>query len=188
VSIDPFHPPLAAEPGLVVQVPVEGGRALSMADPYYGSTDLNELFSPDEREALQCHQLAPGVGRWAFATLTLLTFGLFGVIYHQAKQSKLPAVKLDDPTTARALGLLFIPLFNIYWSFVAWPRLVDRINFQYRLRGRPAPLNRGHVVPALALAWFGWFIPFAGIAGCLWLVMLGVGLQSAANRLATGRL
>ena len=97
-------------------------------------------------------------------------------------------MKHDDPTAAKSIGFLWIPVFNLYWSFVVWRRLVDRINFQYRLRGHPAPINRAHVVPALALALFGSTVPIAAVAGCVWLLVLGANLQSAANRLATGRI
>jgi hypothetical protein len=187
VSVDPFQPPGAISSGSVLAPPVDVSRPLSMADPYAESVDLKQVFSSEEREALKRHRLTPGVPPWAFVALTILTFGLFGTMYHQLKQSKLPVVKHNDPTAAKAIGFLLIPVFNLYWSFVAWPRLVDRINFQYRLRGHPAPINRAHVVPALALALFGWIVPIAAVAGCVWLLVLGAILQSAANRLATGR-
>lgn len=187
MSADPFQPPGAAPSGSVFAPPVDVSRPLSVADPYAESVDLNQVFSPEERELLKRHLLTPGVPPWAFVTLTILTFGLFGTIYHQLKQSKLPVVKRDDPTAAKAIGFMLIPVFNLYWYFVAWPRLVDRINFQYRLRGHPAPINRGHVVPALALGLFGWFTVIGGVAGMLWLLVLGANIQSAANRLATGR-
>ena len=97
-----------------------------MAEPYAESVDLKQVFSSEEREALKRHRVTPGVAPWAFVALTILTFGLFGTIYHQLKQSKLPVVKHNDPTAAKAIGFLLIPVFNLYWSFVAWPRLVDR--------------------------------------------------------------
>jgi hypothetical protein len=188
VSLDPFRPPGAIPSTAMLVPPVGINEPVSVTDPYNESVDLDHAFSPDEREVLQRHHLTPGLPPWAFVTLTILTFSIFGVIYHQLKQSKLPVVRRDDPTAAKAIGLMLIPIINVYWSFVAWPRLIDRINFQYRLRGQPAPINRGHVVAALVLAQFGWIFPIAGPAGMLWLLVLGANIQSAANRLAKGTL
>lgn len=187
LSTDSFKPPGAISSGSVLVAPVDVGRPVAEADPYDESVDLDHAFSSEEREALKGHLLTPGVSPWAFVTLTILTFGIFGTIYHQLKQSKLPVVKRDDPTATKAIGFLWIPLFNVYWIFVVWRRLVDRINFQYRLRGRPAPIKRAYVAPALALALFGSIVPIAAFAGCVWLLVLGARLQSAANRLATRR-
>ena len=120
--------------------------------------------------------------------MSIITFGIFGAIYLQLNQSMLPVVKHDDPSAGKAIGFMFIPFFNLYWYFVVWPRLVDRINFQYRLRGRPSPINRGQVTTAQILSLAGWIlIGIVGLAGSIWLLVLGAQLQSASNQLADGK-
>lgn len=121
--------------------------------------------------------------------LSVISFGIFGTVYLQLKQSKLPVVKPDDPSAGKAIGFMFIPLFNLYWYFVVWRRLGDRINFQYRLRGRPPPINHKQVMAAQVLSIAGWFLfGIVGIAGCVWLLVLGAQIELASNRLAEDRI
>jgi hypothetical protein len=126
---------------------------------------------------------------WVFVLLSIVTFGIFGTVYLQLKQDKLPAVKPDDPSAAKAIGFMFIPLFNLYWYFVVWRRLVDRINFQYRLRGCPSPISYRQLMAAQVLSVVGWFLlGIVGLAACVWLLVLGAQIESASNRLAEGRI
>jgi hypothetical protein len=193
VSTDPFQPPGAnpGGPGLLQQPPPPppGGGQVRTADLYSESVDLNQALTAEQREAFKQNLLTPGVPVWAFVTLSIITFGIFPTIYLQLKQSKLPVVKADDPRAGKAIGFMLIPFFNIYWYFVVWPRLVDRINFQYRLRGRPSPVNRGQVTTAQVLSLVGWIvIGVLGLAGAIWLLVLGAQLQSASNELAEDRI
>ena len=176
-------------PGAVpVSTPPPVGGAVMTADLYNELVDLDRTLTPEQREAYKQHQLTPGLPPWAFVVLSIITFGIFGTIYLQLKQSKLPVVKHDDPSAGKAIGFMFIPFFNLYWYFVVWPRLVDRINFQYRLRGRPSPINRGQVTTAQILSLAGWIlIGIVGLAGSIWLLVLGAQLQSASNQLAEGK-
>jgi hypothetical protein len=151
--------------------------------------DLNQTLTPELQEAYKHNLLTPGMPAWAFVFLSVITFGVFGTVYLQLKQSKLPVVKRDDPSAGKAIGFMFIPLFNLYWYFVVWRRLVDRINFQYRLRGQPPPIDPGQVMTAQVLAIAGWFLfGIGGIVGCIWLLVLGAQIESASNRLAEGRI
>jgi hypothetical protein len=193
VSTDPFQPPGAVSPpGSLPRLGLgqtENGRELCAVDVYSDSVDLNETLTPELREAYKHNLLTPGMPVWAFVFLSVTTFGVFGTVYLQLKQSKLPAVKRDDPSAGKAIGFMFIPLFNLYWYFVVWRRLVDRINFQYRLRGQPPPIDRGQVMAAQVLSIAGWFLlGIAGFAGCVWLLVLGAQIESASNRLAEGRI
>jgi hypothetical protein len=66
-------------------------------------------------------------------------------------------------TPGKAVGFLFIPLFNFYWGYVAWVGLTKDINTYCRQRNINAPeVNEG-----LALTWFILcflqIIPFVGI-------------------------
>jgi hypothetical protein len=124
---------------------------------------------------------------WVVVVLSAVTIGIFGSVYLQLKQDRLPVVKPNDPSAVKAIGFLFIPFFNIYWYFVVWPRLVDRLNFQYRLRGRPAPIDRGQVTLAQILGLFGWVLAgIAGFAGFIWLLVFAAKIQSVSNDLAEG--
>ena len=165
-----------------------GGRLLAV-DVYSDSVDLNETLTPELREGYKHNLLTPGMPAWAFVFLSVITVGIFGTIYLQLKQDKLPTVKPDDPSAGKAIGFMLIPLFNLYWYFVVWRRLVDRINFQYRLRGRQPPINHGQVMAAQVLSIAGWFLfGIVGLAGCVWLLVLGAQIESASNRLAEGRI
>lgn len=126
---------------------MEHGGQLWAVDVYSDSVDLNETLTPELREAYKHNLLTPGMPAWVFVILSVVTWGVFGAVYLQLKQDKLPAVKSDDPSAAKAIGFMLIPLFNLYWYFVVWRRLVDRINFQYRLRGQPPPIDRGRSGP-----------------------------------------
>ncbi|HEV3129547.1 MAG TPA: hypothetical protein VGY32_11225 [Solirubrobacteraceae bacterium] len=170
-----------------VPAPAQGtGIIAPTVDLYHPATDLNTALSPEQREELKQNQLT------SFSTpgaiiLNIITLGLFGTIYYGLKSDALPKVKPDDPSGGKFIGFSFIPLFNIYWFFVAWPRLMDRINFQYRLRGQPAPIDRGRFVTAALLSYFGWFFLIGGIIGIVMLLQLQAQTQNAMNRLAAER-
>lgn len=114
--------------------------------------------------------------------LHYLTLGCFSTIFCGLKHSRLSAIRPDDFTAARALGFLLIPAFNVYWIFVFWLRLADRINFQFRLRGRPAPVSKSLILTSLILL----FVPYLGVfLNYLVLMPIIVGqVQSANNALA----
>jgi hypothetical protein len=193
VSTNPFQPPgTVPRPGPTLwpgSGGEENGGEITAADVYNDSTDLNQALTHGQREAYKRNLLTPGMSGWAVAILSTITFGVFGAVYLQLKQSELPVVKTDDPSAGKAIGFMFIPLFNFYWYFVVWKRLVDRINFQYRLRGHPPPLDNSQVMAAQVLSIAGWFLlGIVGFAACVWLLILGAQIQSASNRLADGRI
>ena len=189
MPIDPFQPPGAtpATPGVLDPVPVHDRPAapdLQTADLYSTAVDLNQVLTPQEREAYKQNLLSPGMPPWVVVALSAVTVGIFGTVYLQLKQSRLPIVKPNDPGAAKAIGFLFIPLFNIYWYFVVWRRLVDRLNFQYRLRGLPAPIDRGQMTVAQILALLGGMVLFVG---WIWVLVFAAQIQSASNDLAEGK-
>ncbi len=113
--------------------------------------------------------------------LHFFTLGVFTVIFHGLKHSKLPMIRHDDFRGGKAIGYLFIPFYNLYWYFIFWQRLADRLNFQLRLRGIPEGVNRGLVTTACVLT----VIPYIGLIAwvALWPVV-SAQVQSASNRLA----
>lgn len=64
----------------------------------------------------------------------IVTFGLSSIIYFGLIHGKLPKIRHDDFGTLKALGFLLVPILNIYWIFVFWLRLIDRLNFQLKIR------------------------------------------------------
>jgi uncharacterized protein DUF2510 len=166
-----------AQAGAVAQ---PGPAALQVLNPYDKRFDLNQL-SPEQREEYKQHTLTE-FPTWAVVVLSILTLGIFGTIYHGLKHSRLPLVKSDDFTAGKGIGFLFIPFFNLYWVFVFWLRLVDRINFQYRLRGASDPISRDLTLWTIILSFFTWLIPVSPI---LALIVAGQ-IQSATNGLVKG--
>jgi mannose/fructose/N-acetylgalactosamine-specific phosphotransferase system component IIC len=119
--------------------------------------------------------------------LHFLTLGFFTTIYHGLKHSQLPMAAHDDFRAGKAIGFLFIPFFNIYWVFVFWLRLADRINLQFRLRGLPDAVSRGLVLTSIIFVVIG-IIPILGlitatVAGFVLFPILSGQIQSACNRL-----
>lgn len=73
-----------------------------------------------------------------------------------------------------AVGFCFIPLFNLYWMYVAWVGLAKDINLYCRQRNIAAPA----VNEDLALAWFivtlTSVIPYIGILTAIAALILGI--------------
>ena len=135
----------------------------------------------DQKEDLVRHGFFSTFPVAVVVILHFLTFGLFTTIYMGLKHSKLPLIKHDDFSAGKAIGFLFIPFFNIYWYFVFWLRLVDRINFQHKLRNQPELIPKALMITTLILA----LIPYANMVGVFILMPICVGLiQSACNKLA----
>src|SRR5437588_5948476 len=153
---------------------------------YAETVDPNQVLSPEQREAYKRHTLTT-FPTWAVVVLSILTLGIFGTICHLLKHSKLPVVKPDDPSAGKAIGFLFIPIFNLYWTFVVWLRLVDRINFQYRLRGRPAPISRNLALWAIISSFAGWVVGIGLLVGPILALIAAAQIQTAANKLAEGQ-
>lgn len=152
-------------------------------DVYSDAADLNQVLSPEQRLAYQQNRLTR-FNTTAFVLLTIVTFGLFGIIYHMLKNDALPVVKSDDPGAGKALAFVLIPYLNIFYGvWVMWPRLIDRVNFQYRLRGRANPLNRSTAITALILTVTIILSP----VGYVMMIVMGAKIQSATNALAEGR-
>jgi hypothetical protein len=154
----------------------------AVVDPYSRMFDVAQL-PEEQRHAYSQHQLQE-FPTWAVIVLSIVTLGIFGVVYHGMKHSKLPQVRPDDFGAGKAIGFLFIPFFNLYWTFVFWNRLADRINFQYKLRGAPPPVSRdlaiwtnitGIAGALIFLTWLAW-----PVLACL----SAAQIQNAANDLA----
>ena len=102
----------------------------SYEDIYSKSFDLHNIKSGDKRELMRTELKSfPVAGA---VLLHIFTLGIFSFIYYGLAHSKFPKIKQNDFPAARAIGFMFIPIFSIYWQFVFWLRLVDRINLQLK--------------------------------------------------------
>jgi Protein of unknown function (DUF2510) len=167
----------AAPPPAVVQQPL----ALNPYDKFFNV----DALPAEQREAYKQHQLAE-FPSWAVVVLSIITLGLFGLIYHGLKHSQLPLIKSDDFTAGKSIGFAFIPFFNLYWLFVNWPRLAERINFQFRLRGAPEPVSKELILWANILWVAGSLVLVTWLVAPVLACISAAQIQSASNQLARG--
>jgi serine/threonine protein kinase len=76
--------------------------------------------------------------------------GVFWSMLHYSCWKALPE-RFRATTPSRALGFLFIPLFNFYWAFVSFPKLATGFNALKRERPELAIRNRRGVGIAYAI-------------------------------------
>ena len=162
-----------------------GTIALAVANPYDKHYDLSQV-SEEQRQAWMQHELTE-FPTWALIVLSIITLGIFGLIYMGLKHGKLPKVKSNDPGAGKAIGFWFIPFFSLYWIFPLWVGLSDRINFQYRLRGAQPPVSRDFAMWTNIVYLSGILLGVTYVVGIImWLVLIGQ-QQAAVNRLVQGK-
>jgi len=112
--------------------------------------------------------------------LHFLTCGIFTFIHFGLMHGKLPRVRPDDPSAGKAIGFMFIPLFNIYWLFFSYLRLIDRVNEQRRVAGLPPSELKGLFITSMLLS----FVPFINFfaAPILFPIFLG-SMRGSVNEL-----
>jgi hypothetical protein len=153
-----------------------GVYATSVYDPFF---DLNQI-PPEQREQFKRNSFFGTFPVAVVVLLHIITLGFFSLIYMGLKHGKLPRIKQDDPSAGKAIGFMFIPIFDLYWLFIFWLRLADRVNFQFRLRGMAPPVSKGLAMTACI---FG-VIPYVNFLGQLFVFpFLAAQIQSATNRL-----
>jgi hypothetical protein len=177
----PPSPQIAQAAGAVVPMGAE--------EPSIYQEDVSKLTA-GKRDAYARHSFDSTFAVPAAVVLSIVTANIFFVVNYSLKHGKLPKIARNDPSAGAALGLLFVPLFNLYWVFFMWTRLVDRINFQYVLRGQEPPLTKA--LPITMILTFILTAMTGPDAGPLfwvvtWLVIVPVfvaKLQGAINGLA----
>lgn len=142
---------------------------------YDDNFDLNTL-SAEERKQAAAHQLGDPFPVAAAIILHYITLGIFSFIYYGLKHDDLPKLKSDDPNGLAAALLMFVPLFNCYWRFMCWVRLVRRLEFQYRLKGQESPVKHGLAVACMVCT----FIPLANLVNFLILMPILISRIQAA--------
>lgn len=170
-----MQPAATQSPGAPPQA-VDAYQLMMIYDPTF---DLRRI-PPAQLEDFKRHAMMETFSVGVAILLHFVTLGIFTVIYMGLKHSQLPRIRPDDFSAGKAIGFLFIPFFNIYWIFVFWLRLADRINFQFRLRNIPPPISRGLVQAAVIVG----IIPYVGLIS--WLILYPIVIsevQGACNRL-----
>ena len=145
----------------------------SVGDVYNPVFDLSSL-SDEQRSAFVQHQFTYTFSIDALILLHFATLGLFTLIYFGLMHSQLPMIKHDDFKGRKAIGFMLIPLFNLYWQFRFWCRLVDRVKIQLRLRELPPTISRGLMLATIIVS----LIPVANLVALL-VMYLSRGLMLA---------
>ena len=157
-----------------------GGGPYNFSAIYEQHFDVNAI-PPNDQAQFRQHNIQNDFSVGLGIFLHFITFGIFTMIKVGLVFDQLPKIKEDDHNAGKAIGFLFIPLFNLYWVFVFWGQIVKRINFQYKLRGQHPPISYGlslaHPICRL--------IPYVNFLCYLVLVPILYGqIQSAVNGLA----
>ncbi|MGI8925206.1 MAG: DUF4234 domain-containing protein [Tepidiformaceae bacterium] len=118
---------------------------------------------------------------WLMVLLSVITWGLFAWFWVNHWHGVMPKRRPDDPSTARAIGFMFIPLFNLYWMFESRLRLCTRLDEELDAAGIRARC------PRELIRWWSILdvIPYLGLLVMPLLAAIAVGmLQSRVNALA----
>lgn len=152
----------------------------SIGDVYKPHFELISL-SDEQRGAFSQHGMNLTVSIDAMIGMHYVTLGLFTLFLFGLKHSLLPMIRHDDFKARRAIGFMFIPLFNLYWQFRFWLRLVDRVNFQLRIAGLRPTISRRMMLATLIIG----LIPAVNAAAFLVMYPICiVRIQRACNELA----
>lgn len=113
--------------------------------------------------------------------LTVITLGVFGLIWVNLQHGRLPRVRPDDPTAGQAIGYLFIPVYGLYWVFHTHLRLCDRLDEARRAAGLPDKSLR-----LLTIATCTLLVAPLGYVGCalLFYPILAGMVQSSVNEVS----
>jgi len=140
-----------------------------------------DQLSQEQVKIFSQHGFNNIISQTGIIILSIVTFGIFAIIFHGLKHDKLPKIQYDDFGTHIGIALIFVPFFNFYWFFVFWLRLVDRVNFQFKLRHLPLPINREFALVVCILS----LIPYINIlVGLILIPILAGKIQQAVNQLA----
>lgn len=150
---------------------------------WQSARDMEGLQWPSPPPLMQphaVHQLAS----FPVAVLILLhffTLGIFSMVWLNLMHGRLPRIRQDDPSAARAIGFCFIPLFNLYWIFFTYRRLCVRLDEQRGLYGLPPSNLKGLATAACIFR----IIPYLNVLlGFTILTPVFIGMvQSSVNTL-----
>lgn len=118
---------------------------------------------------------------WVMALLSFITLGIYTAFWLNHWHGVMPKHRPDDPSTAKAIWFLFIPLFGIYWLFESLLRLCTRLDEELAEAGLP---DR---VPKELVRWYCIFylVPYVDLVAAPILGAIATWrLQSLVNLLA----
>lgn len=117
----------------------------------------------------------------AMVMLNLVTVGIFGHFWVAHWHGLMPKRRPDDPSTARAMWFLLLPLYNIYWMFESRLRLCTRLDEEYATAGlrvrAPRELVRWWTIAYVALTPLAFLPAETGpewVASAIGMLFLGV--------------
>ena len=174
-------PDVPATAAMIVGNPPEGDTALRVA-PTFQPPGLLPIVPPRApvRHSLKTFPTALVI------LLHYVSLGIFTTVWLNLMHGKMPRIRADDPSAARAIGFLFIPFFNFYWVFFTYHRLCVRINEQRARAGLVGRVPTGLAITMCIVM----LIPYVGVVCFLVLAPIFAGIvQSRVNELvrATGR-
>lgn len=141
--------------------------SLGLRDIYQEDFDASNLSKTDIQKVIgHCitKKFSPGLAVF----LNIITVWIFWFFYYWFRHDDFPIIKSNDFGSWKAIWFMFIPFFNIYWQFVFWLKLVNRINLQYRLMRKEIPISKWFAITTLILSIipyvnYVWFLIFHSI-------------------------
>jgi hypothetical protein len=92
-------------------------------------SSVGQIDTPAQQVArLREAQISPPLPLYVLLLLHYLTVGIFTFFWTTGTHGALPRLRSDDPSAGKAIGLCLVPLYNLYWFFVVYPRLAARVN------------------------------------------------------------
>ena len=105
------------------------------------------FVAPAELAVIGQRHLLSGFSVASLVLLHFVTAGVFSIVYLNLLHERMPRLRRDDPSATVALGLCFVPVFNLYWFSFSFHRLCVRINQQRRLNGLRATAPEWLAIP-----------------------------------------
>ena len=112
--------------------------------------------------------------------LACLTATLFGVVAILRNLDTLPREFPDQQRFRDVAWKLLVPFFNLFWAYLAWLELADRLERELARLGHPRRLPRRLLTATFLLL----PVPFLDLAALLLIPILAAWFQSAVNQLA----
>lgn len=134
--------------------------------------DYNGIYHPnypledidiEHQQRMAYHRLRVGINPFFGILIHYLSFGIMSIVLCGLKHSDLPHIKYDDFKAGQAIGFLFIPFYNLYWVFVFWQRLAQRINLQFELRDKKVGVSSGLALTVCifsVIPYLGWLVNY----------------------------
>jgi len=126
---------------------------------------------------------------WPFFFLIFLVFLGIGIAYILTLQRAISrCAPQNRATSPESPWLLLIPLFNVIWPFILYPRISETLEREFRARNLPIePQPAKSLGLAVAVLHLCWFIPvvhiFTGIAGLICLIFYWSKISDYSTRL-----